>query len=40
VTGPAEKWKPAFESAARSLESDIRELAGAILAEPQAELKP
>jgi phosphate transport system protein len=39
VTGPSETWKPAFESAARSLESNIRELAAAILEEPQAELK-
>ncbi len=40
VTGPPETWKPAFDAAARSLESNIRELAGAILAEPQAEPKP
>jgi phosphate transport system protein len=40
VTGPPETWKPAFDAAARALESDIRELAGAILAEPQAEPKP
>jgi phosphate transport system protein len=39
VTGPPETWKPAFDSAARSLESEIRALAGAILAEPQAEPK-
>ncbi len=40
VTGPSETWKPAFDAAARSLEFNIRELAGAILAEPQAEPNP
>ncbi len=34
VTGPAEAWKAAFEAAARVLESDIRALTGAILADP------
>ncbi len=40
VTGPAEAWKPAFDLAARSLESEIRELAAAISAEPEAQPNP
>jgi phosphate transport system protein len=37
VAGPPEAWRPAFDSAARSLQSDIRDLIGAILAEPLTE---
>ena len=40
VSGPPEAWKPAFDSAARSLESEIRDLVGAILAERPPEAKP
>jgi protein-tyrosine-phosphatase len=39
VTGPPEIWKPAFESAARALEHNIRELAEAIFEEPQTAIK-
>jgi phosphate transport system protein len=34
-TGPPETWKPAFASAARALEANIKELAEAIFEEPQ-----